>query len=260
MRRLFKDLPKYWEYILYSGMANLRSEVSGSFLNWFWWILDPFLHMMVYAFISLIVFGRSEPHFIPFIFVGQAVWRYVNSTVMRSVELIRRNKSILQRIYLPKQILLLSNQFGFFVQLLITLGITLVMCILDGVRFTWYVLWLPVILAVLLLGSFGIGCILLHVGVHAKDMCNIMGVCMKLTFYLSGVFYDLPARVPAPYGDLLVSLNPAAAIIHEIRTVLINGMAPSYLRLASWLVISILLTCLGVKLIYKHEQSYIKAV
>lgn len=260
MRRLFKDLKKYTEYILYSGMANLRSEVSGSFLNWFWWILDPFLHMMVYAFISLVVFGRSEPHFVPFVFVGQAVWKYVNSTVMSSVKMVRSNKSVLRRIYLPKQILLLSNQFGFFVQLLITLGITLAVCILDGVQFTWYVLWLPVILAILLLGSFGIGCILLHVGVYAKDMSNIVGVCMKLTFYLSGIFYNLPTRVPAPYGILLVSFNPAAAIIHEIRAVFINGIAPNYLRLASWAVISALLTSLGVNLIYKHEQNYIKAV
>ena len=139
MKKFFIDLAKYAEYICYSGIANLKAEVSGSFLNWTWWILDPFLHMMVYAFISLVVFGRSEPHFIPFVFVGQAVWKYVNSTVMRSVEMIRKNKSVLRRIYLPKQILLLSNQFGFFVQLLITLGITLVMCILDGVQFTWYV-------------------------------------------------------------------------------------------------------------------------
>ena len=260
MKRFFIDLKKYAEYICYSGIANLKAEVSGSFLNWTWWILDTFLHMMVYAFISLVVFGRSEPHFIPFVFVGQAVWKYVNSTVMCSVEMIRKNKSVLRRIYLPKQILLLSNQFGFFVQLLITLGITLAMCILDGVQFTWYVLWLPVILAILLLGSFGIGCILLHVGVYAKDMWNVLGVCMKLTFYLSGIFYNLQARVPAPYGDLLVSVNPAAMIIHEARSVLVYGTAPNYLRLAVWAVISALLTAYGVNLIYRHEQNYIKAV
>lgn len=260
MNRFFIDLKKYAEYICYSGIANLKSDVSGSFLNWAWWILDPFLHMMVYAFISLIVFGRSEPHFIPFVFVGQAVWKYVNTTVMNSVKMVRGYKSVLRRIYLPKQILLLSNQFGYFVQMMITLGITLVMCILDGVEFTWYVLWLPVILGILLLGSFGVGCILLHVGVYAKDMSNVMGVFMKLAFYLSGIFYNLQTRVPAPYGGLLVSVNPAAMIIHEARSVLVYGMAPNYLRLAVWAAISAALTIYGVTLIYKHEQNYIKAV
>ena len=260
MRRFFADLKKYAEYIRYSGIANLKAEVSGSFLNWAWWILDPFLHMMVYAFISLVVFGRSEPHFIPFVFVGQAVWKYINTTVMKSVGMVRSNKNVLRRIYLPKQILLLSNQFGFFTQMMITLGITIVMCILDGVEFTWYVLWLPVILLILTLGSFGVGCVLLHVGVYAKDMSNLMGVFMKLLFYLSGIFYNLQARVPAPYGDLLVSVNPAATIIHEARSVLVYGTAPNYLRLAGWAVISLLLTAYGVNLIYKHEQNYIKAV
>lgn len=260
MKRFFGDLRKYAEYIRYSGIANLRSDVSESFLSWLWWILDPFLHMMVYAFVSLVVFRRSEPHFIPFVFVGQAVWKFANTTVMSSVKMVRSNKSVLRRVYLPKQILLLSNMFGYFVEMLITFGITLVMCVLDGVQFTWYVLWSPVILAILVVGSFGIGCILLHVGIYAKDMYNVMGVIMKLGFYLSGIFYNLAERVPAPFGELLVSVNPAAMIIHEMRLVLVYGTAPNYLRLAVWSVISVIITSYGVNLIYKYEQNYIKAV
>ena len=87
-----------------------------------------------------------------------------------------------------------------------------------------------------------------------------MGVFMKLAFYLSGIFYNLQTRVPAPYGGLLVSVNPAAMIIHEARSVLVYGMAPNYLRLAVWAAISAALTIYGVTLIYKHEQNYIKAV
>lgn len=260
MRRFRRDLRKYAEYIRFAGIANLKADVSGSFLNWIWWILDPFLHMMVYAFISVVVFGRSEPHFIPFVFVGQGIWKYINATVMNSVKMVRSNKSVLRRIYLPKQVLLLSYQFGYFLQMMITLGITLVICGLDGVRFTIQLLWLPVILGILLLGSFGIGCILLHIGVYAKDMTNICGVCMKLLFYLSGIFYNLQTRVPAPYGKLLVSVNPAAMIIHETRSVLVYGMAPNLMRLGIWAAASVTLSWYGIRLIYRHEQNYIKAV
>lgn len=260
MKRLCVDLRKYSEYIRYSGMAILRSEVSGSFLNWVWWILDPFLHMMVYAFISVVVFGRAEPHFVPFVFVGQAVWKYVNSTVTKSVNMVRSNKSVLRRIYLPKHVMLLSNQYSFVVQFLITLGITVVMCMLDGVVFTWHILWIPLILAVMLLLSFGIGCILLHIGVYVKDMNNLVSVVLKLVFYLSGIFYNIQVRVPKPYGDLLLAVNPAAAIIHELRTVLIFGTTPNFLRLGVWAAIGIVLSWVGVGLIYKYEQSYLKAV
>ena len=160
----------------------------------------------------------------------------------------------------PKQILLLSNQYSFVVQFLITLGITMVMCLADGVVITWQVLWLPLILAVMLVLSFGIGCILLHVGVYVKDMSNLMNVILKLVFYLSGIFYNIQARVPSPYGDLLLALNPAAAIMHEVQTVLIFGSSPNFLRLGCWGVIGLLLTWAGVSLVYKYEQSYLKAV
>lgn len=260
MKRFCFDLRKYSQYIRYSGVAILRSEVSGSFLNWVWWILDPFLHMMVYAFISVVVFGRSEPHFIPFVFVGQAVWKFVNSTLMKSVSMVRSNKNVLTRIYLPKPILLLSNQYSFWLQFFITMGITVVMCLLDGVVFTWHIIWIPLILAVMLLLSFGVGCILLHVGVYVKDMNNLVSIFLKLVFYLSGVFYNIQARVPEPYGSLLLTANPAAMVMHELRTVLIFGANPSFLRLAIWAAIGMALSWVGVRLVYKYEQSYLKAV
>lgn len=260
MKRIFVDVSRYREYILYSGIAQLKTDVSGSFLNWLWWILDPFLQMMVYAFMSVVVFGRSEPHFITFVFIGQAVWKFVNTSVMESVKTIRANKNVLRRIYVPKQILLLSDQFASFIQLLITLGLAALTGLVDHVEFSFHLLWLPVILMILLLGTFGIGCFLLHFGVYAKDLTNVMGVAMKLTFYLSGIFYDLPKRVPAPFGELLVSVNPAAMIINEIRTIFLYASEPNYLRLGVWLIISIVLVWGGVNLIYKHEQTYVKAV
>lgn len=260
MKRIIYDVSRYREYILYSGVAKLKTEVSGSFLNWMWWILDPFLHMSVYAFISVVVFGRSEPHFIPFVFIGQAVWKFVNSSVMESVKIIRSNKSVLRRIYLPKQILLLSNQLANFIELLITLGLAGLVGFVDHVTFSFHLLWLPVILVILVLGTFGVGCFLLHFGVYAKDLSNVMGVIMKLTFYLSGIFYDLPKRVPDPFGKLLVSVNPAAMIINEIRAIFVYASEPNYLRLGVWLIISLALVWGGVNVIYKHEQTYVKAV
>ncbi|MDO4483519.1 MAG: ABC transporter permease [Clostridia bacterium] len=260
MNRFFKDLKCYGEYVLFAGYSQLKAEVSGSFLTWLWWILDPFLHMMVYAFISLIVFNRSEPHFIPFVFVGQCMWKFINSSLTGSVKMVRANKSVLSRIYLPKTMLLLSNMYSFFIQLMITLAITVVMCILDRVTFTWHILWTPFIVALLFLGTYGISCIFLHVGVYVKDMGNVIGIVLKLAFYMSGVFYSIPLRVPAPYGQWLLCVNPAASLINELRNVLVYGQAPDVLMLGIWLVISLLLCYIGIRLICKHEQNYIKAV
>ena len=56
MKKFINNIKKYKGYMLYATKATLKSEVAGSRLNWLWWILDPFLFMLVYTFVAEIVF------------------------------------------------------------------------------------------------------------------------------------------------------------------------------------------------------------
>ena len=260
MSRFFANLKKYGPYARYSAIASLRAEVSGSYFSWMWWILDPFLFMMVYSFVALIVFGRSEPHFVPFVFIGYGAWSYFNRCVSQSVRLIRGNKSILARVYLPKYMLVVSMVLENLVQFLITVALSLIMAGIDHVQFTWLLLWYPVLIVLMTFFIFGVCCVMAHVGVYAKDMSNVITVVLKLMFYLSGVFYSIANRVPDPYGKWLLRLNPVAMYMNQMRNVTLYGEPPRLLLLLVWLVVSILLTMLGVHLIHRHEQSYVKAI
>lgn len=260
MKCFFKNLQKYKNYIAYSAVASLRSDVSGSYFTWLWWILDPFLFMMVYAFISIVVFGRTEPHFVPMVFVGLGMWNFINRSISKSVLLVRGKKSILSRVYLPKYILIFSVMFKHIIQLFITLALALIIAVIDGVHFSWYLLYVPVILVVALVLVFGLCCIVMHCGVYARDFSNITTVLLKLVFYLSGVFYRIPNRIPSPYADILLAVNPAAMLINELRNVVLYECAPNLWLLGIWLVIGLALSGIGVHLIQKYEQNYVKAI
>ncbi len=260
MKQFLENLRRYKGYAAYSAVASLRADVSGSYFNWLWWILDPFLFMMVYSFISLVVFGRSEPHFVPFVFVGLGAWNFFNRSVNQSVKLVRSNKSVLSRIYLPKYILLFSTLFENMIQFLITLGLGLIVAIIDKVEFSWYILWLPVIMADLLVVTFGLCCVVLHIGVYARDFSNIVSVFLRLVFYLSGVFFNVTKRVPKPYSTLLLTLNPVAMFMNEMRNVFLYKTAPNLPLLGIWLVVGIAISALGVSLIHRYEQNYVKAI
>lgn len=260
MIQFLRNWRKYKSYAMYSAVASLRADVSGSYFSWLWWILDPFLFMLVYSFISLIVFKRSEPHFMPFVFIGLGTWNFINRSISGSVKIVRGNKSILSRVYLPKYILLFSNLFEHMIQFLITLGLSLIMALIDNVQFSWLVLYLPLIMLDFTVVTFGICCIVLHIGVYARDFGNITTVLLKLVFYLSGVFYSIPKRVPEPYGSLLLAINPAAMFINEIRNVFLYQTPPNLALLGVWLLIGVGLSAFGVSLINKYEQNYVKAI
>ncbi len=260
LKKLIQNLVKYRRYMLYSAEASLKADVSGSYFNWLWWILDPFLFMMVYTFISLIVFGKSEPHLIPFIFVGHGAWTFFSHCVTQSVKLVRGNKSVLSRVYLPKYILLGSMIIENMIRYLITVVLTVGAAIIDHVQFSWYVLWFPVLFLGLILLIFGISTILLHIGVYMKDLNNIITVVLRLIFYMSGIFYNINKRVPKPYNKLLVYGNPIAMYMNEMRNVVLYQQAPNLKIVGFWVVISIILSIIGIGLIHKNEQTYVKAI
>ena len=100
MKRFINDIKKYYKFTIYSAKSELKSEIANSHLSWLWWILDPLLFMMVYSFISIIVFSKSEPYFPVFVFIGLASWQFFEKTVKVSVKLVSNNRSIVSKVYL----------------------------------------------------------------------------------------------------------------------------------------------------------------
>ena len=48
MNRFINDTKKYWKYTLYAAKSQLKTEVANSYLNWIWWVLEPFCFMLIY--------------------------------------------------------------------------------------------------------------------------------------------------------------------------------------------------------------------
>lgn len=260
MKLFFKNIKKYYKYALYSAKAELKAEVANSYLNWLWWILDPICFMLVYTFMVQIVFKTSEQYFPVFVFVGLSCWDFFNRCVSGSVKLIHNNRAIVSKVYLPKYILLLSKSFVYVFKALISFALVFILMIIFKVPITIHVLNFFLIFVVLYFISNGISSILLHFGVFVQDLSNIVTILLKLMFYLSGIFYSIPDRIPSPFKEVVLNLNPIAFIINEFRQVLIYGQMPNYLGLGIWFAISCVLIYIGVSVISKYENSYVKVL
>lgn len=216
--------------------------------------------MAVYGFISIIVFSSREPNFVVMIFIGQGTWSFVNRCITDSIGLVRGNKSIVSRVYIPKYMLMISaiaeNLFHYGISLLLTLAVA----IPFGVVLTWKLIFVPLIAVEMCIIAFGVGCILMHIGVYLKDTKRIMHVLMRLLFYMSGIFFSIPSRVPEPLASILLSINPVAMLINETRQAFIYGQIPNMVLLGGWMLMGLILCAIGVHLIHRHEQNYVKAI
>lgn len=259
LNRAFHDLKKYFRYSVVSAKSKLKAEVANSYLNWLWWILDPLCFMLIYTFIFGFVFNAREQYFPVFIFIGLTMWDFVNKTLIGSVKTIKLNKAIVSRVYFPKFILVLSKIWINGFKMMISFGIVILMMLISHVQLSWNILFFIPILLILSLFTFGCACFLMHYGVYVEDLSNVLNVVLRFVFYVTGIFYNIETRIPQ-VGGLLNKVNPIAFLITSMRQSLIYGETPDWKLLLVWLAVSVILVLLGIRKIYKEENSYVKAI
>jgi teichoic acid transport system permease protein len=253
-------MKKYFPYAVRSAKADLKSDVANSYLNWLWWILEPLCMMLIYAVIFGVVFNASEKYFPVFIFIGITMWGFFSKSVMVSVSVVRMNKAIISRVYMPKYILLLSKMFVNAFKMMISFIIIAIMMVFYHMRITWNIIYVLPLLIVLFLFTFGIGTILMHYGVFISDLSNAISILLSMLMYFTGIFYSISKRIPAPFGKVLENYNPLAYLISGMRNVLIYGRPISRRLLVAWGIVSIIIIAIGVSNIYRNENSYVKVI
>ena len=265
--KFFKDFKRFFNYVVFASKAELKSEVADSFLSWLWWFLDPLLYMLVYSFIAVVVFKSGVKYFPVFVFLGLNTWQFFSKTVKASVKLVSAKKNIVTKVYVPKFMFVFEKIGVYGFKMIIANLLVVITMIGYHVPLTWRVVWIIPISLVLVIVTFGISTIIMHFGVFVEDLLNVITVILQLGFYLSGIFYSIESigknivgRVPEPYGSLLVKVNPMALLITDLRRVLLYGENPHWLMLIAWTVAGLLMSLVGVKIIYKFENSYVKVI
>ena len=260
MERFKRDLMKYRKYMIYSAKAELKAEVANSHLGWLWWILDPLLFMLVYAFVSSIVFKAKEDYFMSFIFVGVTTWDFFNKTLKQSVKLVTSNSQIVTKVYIPKFVFVISKMGTNAIKMAISFALVIGMMIFYRVPLSAKMFYFFPIMLVLFVVTFGMSMILMHLGVFVEDLANVVNVGLRLVFYLSGVFYSISNRIPEPYQSILLKVNPIALLMEDLRRTVLYGKLPHYYSLGLWFVLGIVLSVIGIKTVYKYENSYVKVI
>lgn len=260
MKRFWKDIKRYMPYAKYATKSGLKSEVVSSHLSWLWWILDPILFMLVYWFIFMVIFGQKKEYFHIFVFVGLSMWNLFNKTVSGSVRIVAANRAVVTKVYIPKYFLIIILLFQNLFKMMISFGIVIVMMLWSHVPVSYNVIYVIPIFADLILITFGVSAILAHFGVFFDDLKNITNVGLRILFYMSGIFYVITDRVNEAIATLLLKVNPVGFLIDACRSSLVYCETPHRRLILLWFVIGSVLSAIGVAIIYKNENNYVKVI
>lgn len=259
-RKFIKDIERYGQYMVYAAETDLKAEVANSYLNRLWWLLEPFFNMVVYVVVFGKMMGNSVQNYATFVFSALLMWNFFSKTINYSVKLVRNNKDIVTKVYVPKFILLLSNMILNMFKLLFSLIVLVVMMVIFRVQISFNLFWVLPAYVVMILLAFGAGMIFLHFGVYVDDLSYAVGILLNMLMFLSGIFYEVMITLPEPLNVVMMCLNPVAMFVDTMRNALLYNTATNLPILGIWFLISVILCCIGVHTVYKNENGYVKVV
>lgn len=259
-KKFIGDMKKYWQYMVYAAKADLKAEVANSYLNRLWWLLEPFFNMLVYVIVFGKVMGNNIENYATFTFSSLLMWKFFNTILNYSVKLVRNNRDIISKVYVPKFVILISTMILNMIKLLFSLIVLVAMLAIFRVHIGVNIIWVIPAYIVMILFTFGISMIFLHFGVYVDDLGYAVGILLNMAMFLSGIFYDVMTALPQPLNIIMMTINPMAMCMDTMRNALLYNHAANLPILGMWFVISVIMCYIGVHIVYKNENSYVKIV
>lgn len=223
---------------------DFKKKYKRTVLGMAWSILSPLLTLLVMRVVFTQFFGRNMDHYTTYLFCGTLVFTQFNDSTSQGMATLMGNSGIFTKVNVPKYLFLLAKN----VQTLINFGLTLcvffVFCAIDGITFTWKVVFLIYPITCLVLFCIGMGLILSALFVFFRDIQYLWAVFTQLLMYLSAVFYTIDGYSYKVQCAFL--LNPVYLFIRYFRKIVMDAAIPTvwfHLLMAADVVIAVGIGC-----------------
>lgn len=201
------------------------TKYKGTALGMAWSVLNPLLTLLIMRIVFSHFFGGTIAHYTTYLFCGNIIFSFFNESTSQGMLSLLYNASIFTKVNVPKYLFILSRTSQTFINFLLTLVVFFILCIFDGVTFTWKFITLIYPVLFLMVFNLGVGLVLSALHVFFRDIQYLWTVFTQLLMYVSAIFYSIDT-FPQMVQNLFL-LNPVYLFIRYFRKVVIDGAIPS---------------------------------
>lgn len=218
------EICRYRELIINLTVADLKNRYQNTALGFLWSLLSPLLLALVLYFVFRYMFGQGAD-FPAYLLVGLMTWRFFANGTTSSLYSIVGKASLVTKVYIPRQILVISNMFSNLISSLLEFIVILpiVYVVLGGLPMTVYLF--PLIFLIYFWFVYGIALFLSASYVYFRDLNQIWDVLVNILFFLSPIIYPMVQITERTL--FFYQLNPVTEFIFMFRDVIME----SFLRL-----------------------------
>lgn len=249
-----REIYNYREMIYMMVRRDLRGRYKGSVLGFFWTFLNPLLQLGVYTIVFSIILRSDIEKYYLYLFIALIPWLFMANSVQGGATCVLAQKSMVTKIYFPRQVLPITHVTTCFVNMLLCF---VVVFLVAGFSVGLNVLALPYLIPTMLIEyilALGICFIAAAITVYFRDMEHILGIFVMAWQFLSPIMYP-PDIVPEQLRPIF-NLNPMTPIINAYRSVLYYKRPPDLNTMLLALVMGLLFLVVGWFLFEKMQRHF----
>ena len=183
--------------------------------------------------------------------MGLLVWRFFQIGTAQSLGTIVGNPSLVGKVYVPRYLIVLSNNLANLLGAALEFIALLPLIVLLGVNLTALALFMPVILILEFCLIVALSLALSALNLKYRDFYQLWDIALQLGFFLSPIIYD-PSLIPARY-QFVYFLNPVTRLIDSTRDIFLLNHLPTLTDVV------VILSAVGVllatgSLIFRHFE------
>jgi ABC-type polysaccharide/polyol phosphate export permease len=170
--------------------------------------------------------------------VRSVPWAFFVSSIRFASTSLVSNANLVTKIYMPRVIFPIASVLSQLIDLGIATVVLVVFLVFTGAHFSVQLLWLPLLLAVMVLFVTGLSIFLSAAALFFRDVKYIVEVIMTFAIFFTPVFYDV--SMLGKWAQILL-LNPMAPLLEGISAAVLGRPNP----VAVWVLYSAVISLVG---------------
>lgn len=246
---------------------DVETRYRNSVLGAFWLLGQPFLQLLIYAFVFQVVLrtkwgiSTNSGNNIPFgliLFVGIVLHSLIADCLVRGPHLIISNESYVKRVIFPLEILPLVNVLSASVGVLFGLIILVLPTLYFLGKIPLTTLLVPIPLFSLMLFTAGVGWFLGSLGVFFRDLGQFTSSLAQILLFTAPICYPA-TMVPASFRWLL-DINPLTIPVESIRSMIFFGQLGNFKSIVIYAGISWFVALAGYLFFVRTKAGFADAI
>jgi lipopolysaccharide transport system permease protein len=237
----FRELWQYRELLFFLARRDIKVRFQQTVIGFLWIILQPIINMLIfYLILGILIRVPTDGVPFPIFFLsGYVVWQLLTQVINSCAYSLLGNIGTIIKSYFPRLVLPLSSVISSLVDFFVSFLILLAFLLTNSYSITPRYFLLPVLLAITVLFSSGVGLLFGALMVIFRDTKNFLAFILMIWMYITPIAYPI-SIVPNEY-KIYFYANPVTSLVDMYRWVFLGqGALPQ----ASYLLVSFIVAAI----------------